>query len=81
LARDVPRFLHNFAVRFTNNLAQQDLRMMKIKMKISGAFRTFAGASRFATLRSSPQPHASKGWNILQTLAASPLALIQTLVA
>jgi Transposase IS66 family len=38
------RFLHDFALPFTNNLAEQDLRMMKVKMKISGAFRTFAGA-------------------------------------
>ena len=49
---DVLRFLHDFAVPFTNNLAEQDLRMMKVKMKISGGFRTFEGAARFASLRS-----------------------------
>ena len=37
---DVLRFLYDFTVPFTNNLAEQALRMMKVKMKISGAFRT-----------------------------------------
>src|SRR5271157_4508456 len=41
---DVLRFLVDFSVPFTNNLAEQALRMMKVKMKISGAFRTFEAA-------------------------------------
>ena len=49
---DVLRFPSDFAVPFTNNLAEQDLRMMKVKMKISGGFRASQGASRFASLRS-----------------------------
>jgi transposase len=38
------RFLTDFEVPFTNNLPEQDLRMMKAKMKISGGFRTEKGA-------------------------------------
>src|SRR5216683_1512781 len=44
------RFLTDFDVPFTNNLAEQDLRMMKVKMKISGSFRTLDGAQIFARL-------------------------------
>jgi transposase len=78
---DVLRFLHDFAVPFTNNLAERDLRMMKVKMKISGSFRTFDGASRFATLRSVVSTARKHRWNILQALAAQPQTLIQALSA
>jgi len=76
---DVLRFLYDFTVPFTNNLAEQDLRMMKVKMKISGGFRTFEGASRFASLRSVVSTARKRGWNILQTLVTQPHALIQAL--
>jgi len=33
-------FLHNPAVPFTNNEAERDARMMKLRQKISGGFRT-----------------------------------------
>jgi transposase len=48
---ETPRFLTDFDVPFTNNLAEQDLRMMKVKMKISGSFRTLERAQTFASLR------------------------------
>src|SRR5208337_2839505 len=69
---DVLRFLYDFAVPFTNNQAEQDLRMMKVKMKISGGFRTMAGARTFACLRSVIATAKKQGWNILQTLVANP---------
>jgi len=78
---DVLRFLHDFTVPFTNNLAEQDLRMMKVKMKISGGFRTFEGASRFASLRSVVSTARKRGWNILQALVSQPHDLIQVLAA
>lgn len=40
---DVLRFIADFDVPFTNNQAEQDVRMMKLRMKISGGFRTLAG--------------------------------------
>ena len=38
---DTLRFLYEPEVSFTNSLAEQDLRMMKCKQKISGAFELF----------------------------------------
>jgi transposase len=73
---DVLRFLHDFTVPFTNNQGERDLRMMKVKMKISGGFRTMAGAKRFARLRSVVSTARKQGWNILETLAAPPAILI-----
>jgi transposase len=75
------RFLTDFDVPFTNNLAEQDLRMMKVKMKISGSFRTLDGAQIFARLRSVVSTARKQGCNILQTLAAPPSQVMPTLIA
>lgn len=78
---DVLRFLVDFDVPFTNNLAEQALRMMKVKMKISGAFRTFDAAQDFAALRSIIATARKQGWNILQTLTRDAPSLINALPA
>jgi transposase len=73
---DVLRFLHDFTVPFTNNLGERDVRMMKVKMKISGGFRTMAGARTFTRVRSVVSTARKRGWNILETLTAPPAILI-----
>jgi transposase len=65
---DVLRFTEDFAVPFTNNQAEQDIRMMKVRMKISGGFRTMAGAEIFATMRSVISTARKHGINILRAL-------------
>ena len=50
--RSVLAFLEDPEIPFTNNQAEQDLRMMKVQQKISGAFRTLPGAQMFARIRS-----------------------------
>jgi transposase len=67
-------------VPFTNNQAEQDVRMMKIRQKVSGSFRTTEGAENFSILRSVISTARKQGWNILHTLAAqNPIELAQRL--
>lgn len=49
---DTLRFISDPEVPFTNNLAEQAVRMPKVKQKISGCFRTFDGAHAFCVIRS-----------------------------
>ena len=50
--RSILRFMYDLDVAFTNNQAERDLRPTKLHRKISGCFRSRAGAERFAHLRS-----------------------------
>jgi transposase len=65
---DVLRFLADPNVPFTNNQAERDGRMMKVKQKISGCFRSLDGALDFAVIRSFISTAKKQGWNIIQAL-------------
>jgi transposase len=73
---DVLRFLTQPGVPFTNNLAEQDGRMMKLRQKISGGFRSEDGAKEFAVIRSVLSTARKQGWNMLHTLTTTPAQLI-----
>ena len=76
---DVLRFLHDPSVPFTNNQAETDARMMKLRQKISGGFRAQASADDFAIIRSILSTARKQGWNILHTLMQGPEKLILSL--
>jgi len=74
--QDVLRFLADPQVPFTNNLAERDGRMMKLRQKISGGFRSEDGAKDFGVIRSVLSTARKQGWDILKTLTADPTSLI-----
>ena len=55
--------------------------MMKLQQKISGSFRCLAGATDFAIIRTLLATAQKQGWNILETLNASPTALLASIRA
>lgn len=67
-ADDVWRFMTDHNVPFTNNLAEQAVRMPKVKQKISGGFRTKNGADVFCTIRSYLATMHKQGANLFHAL-------------
>lgn len=69
---DILRFLTDPGVPFTNNEAERDGRMMKLRHKISGGFRSEQGARDFAVIRSLIATAKKQGWGISHTLLQDP---------
>lgn len=76
---DVLRFLSDPRVPFTNNLVERDGRMMKLRQKISGGFRSEDGAKDFVIIRSLLSTARKQGWDLLHTLTSDPMHLIAAL--
>ncbi len=73
---DTSRFLTDPDVPFTNNQAENDLHMMKVRQKISGCFRTYQGAKDYAVLRSIVNTAKKQSLDLVETVMSSPDQLL-----
>jgi transposase len=62
------RFANDFNIPFTNNQAEQDIRMAKVKQKVSGCFRSDTGEKSFATIYSFIQTLKKNGVSVFGEL-------------
>ena len=79
---EILRFVHNKDVPFDNNLAERDIRMVKLKQKISGCFRTQQGAVVFCRIRGYISTVRKQGYAVLHAidhaLIGQPIILYHT---
>lgn len=66
---EITRFADNFSVPFTNNLGELAIRNTKVKMKVSGGFRSDDGAKNFAKISSVIATATKQGLSAFKTVS------------